>query len=105
MDTSALDPRFKPWADYLLAVIARAGGTARVTSTYRSPSLQAKLYQDYRAGRSVLPAAPPGQSKHQYGLAVDVVISPSSWTPYIGAWWRQLGGEWDASDPVHFAAR
>lgn len=105
MDTSTLDPRFKPYADYLLQLVASYGGTARVTSARRSTTLQAKLYQDYLAGRSQLPAAPPGKSMHQYGLAVDIVISPTSWQSAFGNWWTSIGGVWDASDPVHFAVR
>lgn len=76
-----------------------------MTSVRRSVGLQAKLYQDYLAGRSLLPAAPPGKSKHQYGLAVDIVIQPQAWQNIVGQWWSSIGGEWSASDPVHFAVR
>ncbi len=41
----------------------------QIGSTYRSYQQQADLYAN-RAGRSV-PVAPPGQSLHQQGLAID----------------------------------
>jgi hypothetical protein len=44
----------------------------RVVYAYRSIELQAKLYKKYRAGGPL--AATPGQSAHNYGLAVDVQL-------------------------------
>lgn len=46
----------------------------RVTSTKRTWKEQAVLFQRFLDGKSTLPAAPPGRSKHQLGLAIDVVF-------------------------------
>lgn len=105
-DTSSLDPRFRPYADWLLRVANANGIPATVTSAYRSVTTQRQLYAAYLAGRSKLPAAPPGRSKHQYGLAVDIVFSPytAQMQAAFGALWQRIGGTWHASDPVHFEA-
>lgn len=77
----------------------------RVTSVRRSKAQQAQLYQNFLAGRSSFPAAPPGKSKHEFGLAFDMVTEPSSALVTLGSWWKQLGGEWSDTDPIHFAAK
>jgi len=81
----------------------------RVTSTRRSFQDQARLYADYKAGRSQLPAAPPGRSMHQLGRAFDLArmgIDPyvDDLLPELGALWIGLGGFWSSTDPVHFQA-
>jgi LAS superfamily LD-carboxypeptidase LdcB len=77
-----------------------------VTSAYRSYAQQAVLYRRYLAGQSPLPAAPPGHSKHNYGLAVDVDLPQNrAALAALGAWWTSIGGRWGGmSDPVHFEA-
>lgn len=95
----------RPAAEWLLRVANANGVTFQVTSAYRSVTTQQQLYQAYLAGRSNLPAAPPGRSKHQYGLAFDVVFAPYPyWQAAFGELWRRVGGKWYASDPVHFEA-
>ncbi len=103
-DLSTLDARFRPYAEWLVRVAALYGLRPQVTSVRRSVQLQAQLYADYLAGRSLLPAAPPGSSKHNYGLAFDMTVMPPAYLGSLGALWRQIGGEWSSSDPVHFAA-
>ena len=44
-----------------------------IYSGYRSISEQAKLYRDYQAGKIGGPVAAPGESFHNYGLAIDYV--------------------------------
>jgi len=62
--------RVREWLQAL-----RANGVRfRVTSTKRTWNEQAALYQRFLEGKSSLPAAPPGSSKHQLGLAIDVVF-------------------------------
>lgn len=48
------------------------GKTVEVTSAVRDGAKQAELYQAYVEGRSKFPAAAPGTSKHERGLAVDI---------------------------------
>ena len=86
-------------AERLLARVAPFG--VRVTSTYRSPSEQLRLWHARRT--NPYPVAPPGSSYHEYGRAFDMVARPAV-LRYAGALWRQMGGTWFASDPIHFQA-
>lgn len=102
---SGLQPALRPWAEWLVSVAPYAGArSVRVTSVLRSKAQQAQLYSAWLAGRSSFPAAPPGRSKHEYGAAWDMVTEPLSVLATLGALWKQHGGEWDQSDPIHFAA-
>lgn len=108
---SALDARFRPFAEYLVQT-ARLLGTPHVTSTRRSWVEQQRLWLDYMQGRRPLPALPPSQSLHVRGLAVDLVVGaytaggpPSPEMVALGNWWLNGGGRWGGtSDPVHFSA-
>lgn len=89
----------------LRSFLLRRGIQTRVTSTYRTHSEQARLYARWRAGLSRLPAAPPGTSAHERGLAFDLAASPEGlqtagkFAPLFNLRW---GGRF--SDPVHFEA-
>lgn len=108
--TAKLHPQFRPFADYLLAFARAQDARFVLTSTYRSPSDQARLYNRYLRGESPLPALPPGRSQHERGLAVDMArlgVDPRSddLLAQLGAAWRAAGGVWGgATDPVHFEA-
>lgn len=73
VSTSGLQPHVKRGLTLLLDTLRGLGYSATYTSGYRSVAKQRQLYAAYRAGRSRFPAAPPGSSEHNYGLAVDVV--------------------------------
>lgn len=89
-----------PYAEYLYATADYNGLAPRVTSVFRSRQKQAVLYDRYLRGNHPLPVAPPGRSKHQFGLAFDMVTSNQE---AIGAFWQRMGGTWGgSSDPVHF---
>lgn len=99
---SGLQPSFRPYAVWLYTVAEYNRLRPRITSGYRSVSEQARLYSEYRAGRRAYPAAAPGCSQHNYGLAFDMV---SDNNPGLGAVWQQIGGYWGgARDPIHFGA-
>ena len=106
--TRDLDYRFRPYADWLVNVGRQYDSRLVVTSGRRSRSKQARLYAAWRSGKSKIPAAPPGTSLHQYGLAVDMArigVDPLNdpLLNYLGALWRHYGGTWGgARDPVHF---
>lgn len=88
-----------PYAQYLYEVAALNALNPRVTSVFRTHQQQAVLYQRFLRGQSNLPAAPPGHSKHERGLAFDMVTSnPQA----LGTLWNSMGGRWFPSDPVHF---
>lgn len=100
-----LQPWLEPYAQYLFDSAQRAGFRPIVTSVFRSNQKQATLYERWKRGLSDLPAAPPGRSKHNHGLAFDIVVEGGYRGPRqreLGAYWRQMGGRWFSSDPVHF---
>lgn len=105
MSTSlrSLQPWLRPYAEYLVSLAPYAGARRhRITSVKRSRAQQRSLYKRFLAGRSSFPAAPPGKSKHEYGLAWDMVTEPYSALYTLGAWWKALGGTWSRSDAIHF---
>lgn len=88
-----------PAAQYLYREAARAGLRPRITSVRRTYQQQAVLWERFIRGQSFLPAAPPGNSFHEFGRAFDMVTdSPEA----VGDLWRRMGGQWFPSDPVHF---
>lgn len=96
---SELEPWLQPYARWFTNYLAYLGQRPRVTSVYRSIDQQALLYQRYLRGQSKLPVAPPGRSKHNVRLALDVVTKHPE---LAGEIWKKMGGRWWASDPVHF---
>lgn len=99
---------FRDAAKQLVRLASEAGLRPRITSVRRSRARQAALYRNWIAGRSPYPAAPPGRSKHERGLAFDVVVTPLSALRALGEAWESVGGVWGGrfskSDPVHFEA-
>ncbi len=123
-DLRTLQPWLVPYADYLLRVgrwynqtydWGRGGGALVITSARRSPRAQAELYQDYLRGRSKIPAAAPGSSLHEVGLAFDMArlgIDPFTdpLLNFLGEIWVGMGGvyggQWGGGgDPVHYQAK
>jgi len=103
LSMKSLEPRMRNAAPLLLKVAPFLGArSVTVTSAKRSRAQQTSLYKNYLAGNSRFPAAPPGTSKHEKGLAVDLRVEPESVLPALGAWWNSVGGRWFASDPIHF---
>jgi len=101
-DIDALIPEFQPYARALVDLAGRAGLQPRVTSTLRTHPEQKRLYDRYLAGLQQFPVAPPGHSAHEFGFAVDIVLSPFDYLADLGQIWKDAGGKWGASDPVHF---
>lgn len=97
-----LEPWLVPWARWLVSLWP----SAQVTSTRRTRLEQSQLYEAFLAGASKYPAAPPGQSWHEYGRAFDIYAHPQI-LEQLGRIWIQVGGTWggsDGSDPIHFQA-
>jgi hypothetical protein len=85
------------------AAVHRSGLRGSFSSTLRTNAEQARLYKRFLAGASQFPAAPPGGSAHEYGLAFDYVVSPWSAQSAVGQWAREnLGLAWSPNDAVHF---
>ena len=72
-----------------------------VTSAVRSKEEQQRLYDDYKAGRSKFPAAPPGKSKHALGTAVDIDSSTANAMAQKGILAKYGLGQPVKNDPVH----
>lgn len=74
-----------------------------ITSTVRSFVEQLKLFLRFKAGQSRFPAAPPGKSTHQLGIAVDLVPKdPSTLDDVVELMFRH-GFKWAGPrDRVHF---
>lgn len=98
---SRLDPRLRPWANELYRIAVQNGLQPRITSTFRSIAEQKILFDRHNRGESDLPAAAPGCSQHNYGLAFDLVSNNNEW---LGSIWESWGGRWGGRfrDPPHF---
>lgn len=98
---AAVHPLIALVAKRLPVVAPRAlGFSVKVTSVYRSRAQQAKLYADYVAGRSSLPANKPGYSLHERGMAIDLV---STDLKALVSFMEYLGFKWAGpKDYVHF---
>jgi len=79
----------RPMMDVFLANVAKANIDWLVTCTLRTMAEQAALYAQGRTTPGLIVThAPPGESAHQYGLALDGV-------PIVNG-----KPDWLASDPV-----
>ncbi len=110
-DLQALHPYFRDRIVQLIKVCKAAGINLAIVESYRTAAKQAQYYSMGRKYTST----PGGKSKHQYGLAVDVVPivdSVAVWNNY--RLWRKIGmagerlglrwgGRWRVTyDPGHF---
>lgn len=91
-----------PHATALYEAAALAGLRPRVTSVFRTRQQQAALYERFVRGLAHFPAAPPGRSAHERGLAFDMVVSDPA---AVGAAWNAAGGFWSPKDYVHYEYR
>lgn len=100
MKLAGLEPSVRAAAEWCVAVAEYYGVPVTVTSGFRSVEHQARLYRNYqrcvaagefgKTARCMFPAAPPGSSSHNYGLAWD-----STTEPWAQSWWnyvRELAG-------------
>lgn len=93
---NGLQPWLRPYAE---ALVSHLGRQVRVTSVYRSPSEQLRLWNNRH--RNPYPVAPPGTSMHEQGRAWDMT-GPPDVLRWAGGVWRSWGGRWFESDPIHF---
>jgi len=98
-----LDPTVAKRIERIKETCRLNGIPFQVTSTYRSSAKQAELYRAWLArGKTGLPAAPPGRSTHEYGLAFDASF-PASKRALVVEIARWFGMVWfGPADPVHF---
>src|SRR5260370_31326543 len=76
MSTSLRDlaPHTRPKVSAWLASLRDAGVQGQITSTRRSRLEQTRLWKRFVSGQSILPSAPPRSSKHEVGLAINIVF-------------------------------
>lgn len=106
----SLQPDLQPWAQALVDAAGQAGLLPQITSTLRTHAAQERLYRRYLAGMQPYPVARPGTSAHEFGWAFDMVVTPMTALPDVGATWEDWGGVWgghprrkgSSYDPVHF---
>ena len=88
----------EPFASRLAALIAASNGTIGIGSGRRSTAQQAQLYYNYIHGiGGQARAAPPGRSKHERGLAADLVGNKSlahRLAPIYGLRFPVRGEDW-----------
>ena len=102
MNLRGLSPSVRDYAAYTLEWADYYGIPVTITSTYRSWNEQQALYDRWLRGESRWPAAPPGHSAHNWGLAWDSHVPPE----WEEAWqWlrRQLGWHVPVNDEIHSA--
>lgn len=101
MRIDLLEPWLQPWAKWLIS----AWPYGILTSTRRTRTEQEQLYAAFLRGETKYPAAPPGQSWHEYGRAFDYV-APTAILAQLGALWESVGGSWGGccGDDIHFQA-
>jgi hypothetical protein len=110
-DLSALHPYFRQKIEALVAACSAKGIQLAVVETYRTRAKQ----NEYRSMGRIYTRSTGGHSKHQYGLAVDVVpIVDSVAVWHNAALWKKIGtagerlglrwgGRWrHPYDPGHF---
>lgn len=61
-------------AERLIAAARAAGHQVTLNSSFRTLGSQTQLYKLYKSGKGA-PAAPPGRSNHQYGMALDISVA------------------------------
>lgn len=90
-------PQLRPYAEALVRYYPQL----RITSVRRSRTEQLKLWNNRH--NNPYPVAPPGTSKHERGLAWDMV-GPDAVLRAAGATWESWGGRWGGRfrDPIHF---
>ncbi len=96
---NGLNSQFKSQLDRL---IRDSGGKIKIGSGYRSIAQQAVLYDRYRRGvKGQAPAAKPGRSNHNFGLAADLVYQGGMHGP-TGKWARANAAKYGLRFPMSY---
>lgn len=99
-----LDPRVAPFAQAFVRALSHFA-TVTITSARRDLADQQRIYARAQAGLSKYPAAKPGSSPHQIGIAFDLHLDPPIYEA-AGRVWEAFGFRWGGrfsdADPIHF---
>jgi hypothetical protein len=95
---------FQPFAAALLQVLRQYQPNVYITSAKRDSREQARLYARFQAGLSKYPAAAPGHSTHEQGIAFDLGNVDPRLLKAAGRLWESWGGRWGGrfKDVIHF---
>lgn len=100
--TIFLEPTTRRLSREALRALEAEGIDVTVTSTKRSHGEQIALWQRWLSGKQKFPVAPPGTSKHEAGIAIDLVVHPAALSRTV-AIFQSKGFRWAGpADPVHF---
>lgn len=98
-----LEPCTRSWYRAALVDLRRAGISVTTTSTRRTTAEQSRLFQAFLAGKARFPAARPGTSTHELGIAVDLVPQTPKALPAVILIMKRHGFKWAGlRDRVHF---
>jgi hypothetical protein len=111
-----LPPSLSKFAIAFVELLSRFFGPVTVTSVRRSTGKQIELWTKCHTGQSRFPAAYPGSSPHERGIAFDIHIPPSGELVtfmgrrfdrvYLiaGQIWERAGLRWGGRfrDEIHF---
>jgi len=94
----------QPYAAALIQAIRQVQPNVYITSGKRNSRDQARLYARFQAGLSRYPAAPPGHSTHEQGIAFDLGNLDPRLLRAAGLLWESWGGRWGGrfKDIIHF---
>lgn len=99
-----VDPRFLERWQRLRSLLEEEGYSIKVSSAYRSRRDQEELIRRWERDDPgvITRPAQPGQSAHQFGMAIDVTIDPQDWDR-LGELAASVGLEQPDpdEDPVH----
>jgi len=100
----SLDQELQPYAAALIQIIRGYQPNVYITSSLRSGKEQLALYIRFKQGKSRYPAAAPGTSKHEAGLAFDLGNVDPRILAAAGRLWESWGGRWGGRfhDAIHF---
>lgn len=97
-----------PWFRWIVSYVKYYDPVAAVSSGFRTFGEQTRLYRRFLAGLMPGPVAPPGQSRHEKGEAIDVLAREDALIA-AGRAWEAAGGRWGGAfkgkgkyDPIHF---
>lgn len=102
VDVANLNPGM--WQNFTMMATEynqRTGKTIDVNSGYRSYDLQNTLYNNWKAGKSTYPAAAPGHSLHNFGLAIDINKSQANELKRMGLLDKYGLSQPLGNDPIH----
>lgn len=93
-------PDVRAAAEFAVRIADFYGVPVTVTSGLRTFDEQRRLYKRFLSGRARFPAAPPGGSAHEFGMAFDSVVSRAD-LPLWNAIREYVGFRTLPSDIVH----